>query len=142
MKLSEAILLGSTMGPQAFCKWQTEIGLGGCALGAAAHAVGIRIIGHHSVCRFVAQWPFLQTYERCPVCPVGADLLHIVTHLNDQHEWTRERIAEFVAKIEPKEEVNGKLDKRQCAGAGGNSDQEGTGTAEATQSEAYAGLSS
>ena len=98
MKLSEAILLGSTMAPQ---------GVGGyerngktCALGAAGQAVGL----HGYEIGSVWLWS-REGSVPCPVCRHDAWPISVIAHLNDTHTWTRERIAEWVAKIEPKEET-------------------------------------
>lgn len=63
MNLSEAILVGATMKPQAFRALFKDDGA--CACG--------------------------------PFCPAFG----IITHRNDNHRWTREQIARWVASIEP-----------------------------------------
>jgi hypothetical protein len=105
MKLSEAILLGSTLKPQAF--GPAFDGKGTCALGAAKDAIGNL---------YLDKWGFLiwpwtmnpDLYLECPCLGCGSYLtryqgpLRVIIHLNDDHEWTRERIAGWVASIEAK----------------------------------------
>ena len=104
LKLSEAIRLGSMLHPQGFGKWWD--GKGTCAIGAAARAIGIRVeLGEHfRTRRHIDVWPWAwdEIIKSCPVCSRGpVHTAHIIVHLNDQHRWTRERIAEWVATIEP-----------------------------------------
>jgi hypothetical protein len=47
-----------------------------------------------------AEWSVIYITVACPVCERVEQLLRIVPHLNDDHEWTRERIADFVATVE------------------------------------------
>lgn len=108
MRLSEAIRLGSMLGPQIFGRG-TDDQNGSCAYGAAYLAIGGRVNDHVSV---TDTWPWIDTMtDVCPVCervpsdiPVGCGQL--IPHLNDVHLWSRERIADFVASIEPQESSN------------------------------------
>lgn len=104
MKLSEAIRLGALLHPQCFDTMRTyryyrdgrrDI-LGTCALGAAEEA------GYHA--QRQSDWIVLaQCPEGCPLDgPVW--LGNVVSHLNDYHRWTRERIADWVATVEAHEE--------------------------------------
>lgn len=100
MKLSEAILLGSTLRPQ--CRFEAFSRRGGsCAFGAALEAMGTT--RDTAITEF---WPWLNGKTLvCPACAVtevvGAAI--ISSHLNDSHGWSRERIAEWVATVEPTE---------------------------------------
>lgn len=121
MNLSEAIRLGSTLRPQ----------IGGhlfgdgrsCALGAAGEAIGAEPKDcASSWTQIRSTWPWtLQTSFLCPACwrpgrPVKA--LDLITHLNDFHRWTRERIAVWVASVEPSQElVDGQAPKVDEAGS-------------------------
>lgn len=97
MKLSEAIRLGSMLRPQAF--GGLFVANGSCALGAAEEAAGGR-------------WMLLwldhpSMFAPCPDCQrqikgLGMDM-PTIAHLNDSHSWTRERIADWVATIEPQD---------------------------------------
>jgi hypothetical protein len=112
MKLSDAILLGSTMKPQGFGALLADDKT--CAMGAAYDAIGILddvLAGRDYAERIAVVAPHFpivasrsQTYDcpkRCCVhlCSIGA----IAAHLNDHHAWTREQIAGWVASIEPQE---------------------------------------
>lgn len=104
MRLSEAIRLGAMMRPQGFghlySKGRT------CAFGAAYDAVGIGAenVGGEDACPC---WPWVMlTMADCPVCGDRQTISCVVTsHLNDCHGWTRERIAGWVATIEPQDAV-------------------------------------
>ncbi len=102
MKLSIGIAMGAMLKPQGF---GYDSGLEGaitsCALNAAAEAEG---------CKWEALFerhPYLRTQlELCPVCDIKGSLSNIIAlHLNDRHRWSRERIADWVATIEPQEEL-------------------------------------
>src|SRR6266566_4660138 len=110
MRLSEAILLGSTIGPQAFGHFFLNDGT--CAMGAAALAVG----GHagETFLMFEQHWKWTEEIEaECPACGVSGKIISVIPHLNDIEEWTRERIAEWIAKIEPAEADSPALDRQQ-----------------------------
>lgn len=103
MILSEAIRLGSMLHPQAFGKlWcERRDGLFGpyirestCALGAAFEAVG----GYEA--RDFTPWSLFSVSAACPQCGVEATVSNQITHLNDDHRWTRERIADFIEELE------------------------------------------
>lgn len=98
MKLSEAIRLGSLLTKPI--KNFFHSGDGACALGAAGFA-----IGQESYIGVERVYPWLVTGDAdCPACPmIGCAPETIVLHLNDMHEWSRERIADWVATVEPKE---------------------------------------
>ena len=104
MKLSEAIRLGAMLRPQAFKVyfWLDN----SCALGAAAEAAGVSY-GCTSTAHFriVLLWPWLRTMvgRQCPACALDACPRKLIAHLNDDHKWTRERIADWVATVEPPE---------------------------------------
>lgn len=42
--------------------------------------------------------------EVCPQCKVIQSVYRLIPHLNDQHRWSRERIASFVETIERQQE--------------------------------------
>ncbi len=103
MKLSEAMRLGAMIRPQAFGGYMVRKGAEyhSCVLGAAIEAANSGL----------AAWPWLKSWKYHPFCPACAggdqsgDAYSIIVHLNDRHRWTRERIADWVATIEPAEEV-------------------------------------
>lgn len=107
MKLSEAILLGSTLNPQGFC---ADPAVGDCALWSAARSVGIGAYpddeGRHPDYGLLRdRFPVLNTPDvGCPVCGfIEQNLGFIVWHLNDSHRWTRERIADWIETIEDRQ---------------------------------------
>lgn len=102
MPLSQAIRLGAKLRPQAF--GALFVDGGSCSLGAAYEAVGYtvrngQVIVNSSVPRaWVKIAGGIGKFD-CPVtgCNQQRDLvLGLVTHLNDRHHWTRERIADFI----------------------------------------------
>lgn len=99
MKFSEAIFLGAKLSPQGFGELLGRDG-SRCAFGAALQAVGA-----NSSDSLRVLWPWRQERrEPCPECgDVDAVNFIISTHLNDSHRWTRERIAYWVASVEPVE---------------------------------------
>jgi len=102
MKLSEAIRLGSMMKPQAFDG--TSV-IASCALRAACEATGIWCwglgINYHGLQQ---SWPFLTASVPMPTDGVAVTLLQAIFTLNDEHRWTRERIADWVESIEQQQE--------------------------------------
>ena len=99
MKLSDAIRLGAMLKPQGFEGTGSRRCPATCAYGAALDAI--------SSDRFPrTEWPWLGrlTNEKvqCPACNEKHGL-YIIPHLNNDHRWTREQIAEFVRTIEPQE---------------------------------------
>jgi len=95
MKLCEATFLGSKLKPQAFHAFSFQGAT--CALGAVLDAIGKLDENSYDVQPILEQWPWA---NMCPGCPACDDyLLYTVTgimaHLNDEHRWTRERIADW-----------------------------------------------
>jgi hypothetical protein len=93
MKLSEAIRLGALLHPQLFGAFnliERETGhiLRTCAIGAASAAgYDTTRLGNSSV-------------TQCPACQLRGGVAGIIAHLNDDHRWTRERIADWVEMCE------------------------------------------
>lgn len=107
MRLSEAIRLGAMMGKQIYDNFYGDEGnpaAGTCALGGAYSAIGVRRYSDEET----DIWP-LRMAVKCPACARrnGRRLGNTITHLNDDHRWTREAIADWVAGIEPVEAVTG-----------------------------------
>ncbi len=102
MRLSEAIRLGAMNKPQGF-GWYDD-GAATCAMGAAMEAVGCS----KQPLITKRMWPVLvQSPASCPACDLvlhGSDRLFavgaIVVHLNDEHRWKREQIADWVESLE------------------------------------------
>jgi len=121
VELSEAIREGAKMvGPQL-------VGLlfgnhkdpqsGGCAMGAAlTRRYGWQYVREHpagTMYRLAAvEWPVMETIKEAPCgCEsheYGPYLVGAVVHLNNDHQWTREAIAEWVEVVE-KENANAKV---------------------------------
>lgn len=116
ISLSEAIRLGSMMKRQGYGYYREEVrasvmGIPAlveertCALGAAADAVGRldEVANDDNVFEVVDVFGILGTSAACPVCGAGGrrwDMSDVIPHLNDDHRWTRERIAEWVEGVE------------------------------------------
>lgn len=103
MRLSEAIRLGATMKPQSFGGGPHRNG-GSCAIGAATDAIGLP---ENAACRDYPM-PWLRLFDElrrveCPACKtlLGDSMIGPIPHLNDDHRWSRERIADFVELHEP-----------------------------------------
>lgn len=112
MRLSEAIRLGAMLKPQHY-KYLRSGGKS-CALGAACDAVGIKQEGDADVSMHAlfVEFQFLHAKANCPACYAALgvwrrlrgheyDVEDVIIHLNDDHKWTRERIADWVATVEP-----------------------------------------
>lgn len=101
MRFSEAIRLGAMMKPQAFDV--ASDGVGTCANGAACDAIGIDVYDARG---YRAAFPFAsEPMVACPVCRkaklnYSPTLGGNVAHLNDDHRWTREQIADWIETIE------------------------------------------
>jgi hypothetical protein len=129
MKLSEAILLGSTvLAPKAGQQHYSELNAG-CALGMAAVAAGYtfrpvtapvdarerRTLGAETVW---GSW-VLTTVSRPCDCwrirvPREMRIKDIIAHLFDHHvvgrkNWTLEQLAAWVESVEPKDEVRQRM---------------------------------
>jgi len=104
MKLSDAIRLGAMLRPQTFGRAFRRGG--SCALGAALEASGMDYNARRQrVDLFVAErWPWadIEADVSCPSCHARFMCAgQLVVHLNDAHSWKRERIADWVASVEP-----------------------------------------
>jgi len=98
--LSQAIRLGATFRPQ--CRGTLLDSHGRtCALGAAVEAIKGDVSESHLGESALAErfGLAMRGQERCPVCdekPVAGSICDVVAHLNDDHEWTREAIADWL----------------------------------------------
>lgn len=110
MRLSDAIRLGAMLKPQSYGEVNTPSR--SCAIGAALEAVG-KLDGPF----MPDEWNYIlrTPLAVCPACGHrqgsepdfdrgvhGAHAL-VIAHLNDDHQWSRELIAEWVAAEETKE---------------------------------------
>lgn len=108
MKLSEAIREGAKKRPQAFgayFKRDNNDILCSCALGAAYENLRdiTRPQGLSTEDYLIDSYPWLadDINERCPTedcssLDADAKRLDVVAHLNDEHKWTREAIADWL----------------------------------------------
>ncbi len=140
MRLSEAIRLGAMLRPrQAFWTlYEPDIDAT-CALGAAADAIGIldTTTSNAFIVRATApqEWRGVATrLVDCPVCegpfdPPPAfgyracDVQSAIVHLNNDHRWSRERIADWVETLE------GEASKVTAMGTSRGSESEGVAAA-------------
>ncbi len=103
IRFSEAVRLGAMLTKQARGDY-FRYGRGGevvatCAYGAALLAVGAADKENRDS---QPRWPYMR---RLAVCPArGCGEVHrrsdLVMHLNDDHRWSRERIAAWVETLE------------------------------------------
>lgn len=115
MKLSEAILNGCSYKPQIFGNLANDYGV--CALGAALCGKGMfpskRPSGNWNwnlqdgVKIWKELWPYVVNFpDKCFVCNMPrlneTPEVWIISHLNDDHKWSREAIAMWVESIEKK----------------------------------------
>jgi hypothetical protein len=103
MRLSSAIRIGSRLRPQAFGHLISE--RGSDAFGAAAEASGCRLEDIELTWfDFYRKFPIIfKNCSTCPVCSINATVGKLIAHLNDDHRWTRECIADWVETIEAQE---------------------------------------
>ena len=114
LKLSEAIRIGSLKSRQGFGFYRRTRRLFGffkvreaCTMGAALDAIESPRIGEYNF--FCRTFPITMTVAHCPACPSGSSLKTlgtVIIELNDQHRWTRERIADFVESVENAQSAN------------------------------------
>lgn len=117
MKLSEAIRLGAMAGPQIFWRLYDAQTHGTCAQGAAALAIGcIDLETRYYKVPFppaiTAAWtPVYAAFmnQPCPECGQRDKFLSdgLMAHLNNEHQWTREHIADMVEEIERRADAEG-----------------------------------
>ncbi|MDE3155708.1 MAG: hypothetical protein KGN76_11430 [Acidobacteriota bacterium] len=98
--LAEAILEGARRRPQCFGEYFCDDG-GSCAMGAAYESLYLvpRTVGHlHPTFDLDRFFDCLEYIVRsCPEgCRKRLPLGPMILHLNDDHHWTRERIADWV----------------------------------------------
>ena len=133
MRLSEAIRLGAMMKPQAFgsetnglwSKPTPTLGLTykiadlSCAWQAAFDAEGLSKVpvtnqrpglrggmpATHTVIVPDQWFQMVELNQECPQCAIADLGYRIIAHINDQHHWTRERIADWVETIENAQSV-------------------------------------
>jgi hypothetical protein len=97
--LSEAILLGAMMRPPAF--GPLKYPKASCSLQAGLDAVGHEM-GRYIYPAVVKIWPWLNRNVECPWCVREHAVYNVIgLCLNDRAKWSRQKIAKWVATIEP-----------------------------------------
>lgn len=105
MKFSDAMREGAKQGGQLFHMLRGPNG-SSCAMGAVMVGKG----GPVGACYYPAleaEYPFLREKSACPACDKGAPFgvwskqrqgraLAVIVHLNNDHRWTREKIADWI----------------------------------------------
>ena len=81
----------------------TKRGDGRCAIGAAFLAIGRGEEEDYS--RIGEAWPMAYGDVVNPITGESHVLFGVIRELNDNHEWTRERIADWVETIEAQAEA-------------------------------------
>lgn len=104
MKLSEAMRLGGMTTKQITGTLFRQLLPGGevgtCALGSAAYAMGLVSNSYSNIC---ARWPILNQEIVSPDIKAKEQLMDVIVGLNDQKNWTREQIADWLEKeVEPR----------------------------------------
>lgn len=109
MKLSEAIRAGAEKRPQSkfnyFSIADDGTTVGSCALGAAYEAVfnvttnDEITSGHVTQLEDITGIDDFEVYEKHPITQEYHHLDSIIINLNDEHQWERERIADWLQSI-------------------------------------------
>ncbi len=119
MRFSEAIRLGGMMTPKAIHLFYDSDNGGMCVQGAALDAIGKMRkvdnndplpVDYHPHDEIAYAWPEISTHVKFKDIPREVrhvqgnyrSILRIATHLNNFTNWTRERIADWVATMEDK----------------------------------------
>lgn len=91
MRFSEAVRLGSMLGPQGFGTQYYRPANTLCVTEAANMAMrGTRDTSVFDI------WPELLIDSTCPVCEIQSTLGSMIACcLNDKHKWTREQVADW-----------------------------------------------
>jgi hypothetical protein len=108
MKLSTAILKGAKLRPQGFGVMTAEEGTSCAIIAALEVTLGSYERAKDAYVEEGTERHFPVLNAENPPCPVSADcrgggyshLEGMIYHLNDDHHWTRERIAKWVRQFE------------------------------------------
>lgn len=111
MKMSEAIRLAGMLHPQHYggsygfdIKGNVK---STCAVAGAQIAAGLRVNEHGYIIdkdqatawmRFFDEWAAKEGYIPCPACRSSRLPVPSIVHLNDQHKWTRNQIADWLER--------------------------------------------
>ena len=97
---SEAIRKGATIRPQGAGDFLRDGKT--CSVGAGMEAI-FGEIGPRSYDAVLSMYPYLQERANgCPACSLGkwATVAGILFHLNDNHAWSRARVADWLESYE------------------------------------------
>lgn len=133
LALGQAIRIGSLIKPQCYGTGHGKVRGGlkdlfrevnaTCAWGAAHEAIGAEMVtvvseedtasirGSHlikkgeTVMAYIipGDWVFVRVVSECPKCNKIETIERLISHLNDDHKWKRERIADWVESQEKKQ---------------------------------------
>jgi len=96
MKLSELMILGSTLVKHVPYSGNPLVTRDGCALQIADYAAGMGNL------RYSHSWVYGLNQTACPECHDSLlSVAYTVVHLNDGHRWSIDAIAQWVASVEP-----------------------------------------
>ena len=110
MTLSDAMRLGAAMVPQAFGDTFVRNGqtiVAACAWSSVSIGLGFPSIDVIGIYR---RFPELHKTLPCPECDKSGyfggmpTLEELITHMNDDHRWTREQIADWIDSLKPENE--------------------------------------
>lgn len=104
MRLSEAIRLGAVLRPQAFGSFLNVSDGSTCAAGAAMEAIGELKDGNISEADIKKYFPATGWLVADPYPEDAGEpaepLIDVIFHMNDGWRWTREKIADWVERLE------------------------------------------
>jgi hypothetical protein len=104
MKLSDAIRMNGMMRPQGFGGDSISSFEDPCAIGGALQSIGEQVKDNFECyARFKRAWPIVRTHSFCPACRDERTIEHCIWHINDALCWTRAKIADWVATVEPQD---------------------------------------
>lgn len=112
MRASEAMRLGATLHKQAFmsffnlgCDGETRLRIvATCALGSISAALGATAAEQPEL--YAEAYPWIVQDGDQRLCPAECGGVMgrtdgMIVHLNDDHHWTREQIADWLETVEP-----------------------------------------
>ncbi len=114
MKLSEAIRIGASWSPKIKRYFKTNKGT--CAIGAALEGCfGTLRLSNSAFPDFksleykklASKFPYLNLTVKHPVCNFQTSLCSSIWSLNDEHDWTREQMADWIEKLENENDWTG-----------------------------------
>lgn len=95
MMWSEAIRLGSAVTGKLEGGLVTGDGKFTCAIGAGFVGCGFKVDGAH-MSPLAVTMTLRRIGAKCPICNGSSNLCDVIICLNDRHDWSRERIADWI----------------------------------------------